>query len=126
MTEPIATHAPPGWHTVTPRIVARNAEALVEFIKHVFSATGTHDASAPSIVTIGDSRIMISEVGVRHATGAVLYVYVADVVATYTRAIERGARSIEAPGETPYGDFRCVVEDGWSNTWQIASFGQAA
>ena len=64
-SKPIDTHAPPGWHTVTPRIIARNAEALVEFVKHVFSATAAHDASAPSIVTIGDSRIMISEAGVR-------------------------------------------------------------
>jgi hypothetical protein len=31
---------PEGWHTVTPRIVVHDAKQLVEFLKHVFGATG--------------------------------------------------------------------------------------
>jgi uncharacterized glyoxalase superfamily protein PhnB len=48
-------------------------------------------------------------------------VYVSDTDATYRRAIENGARSLEAPVETPYGDRRCMIEDRWGNTWQIAT-----
>ena len=33
-----------------------------------------------------------------------------------------GARSLEAPSDTFYGDRRCMVEDGWGNTWQIATY----
>lgn len=63
---------------------------------------------------------MVSEVGDREAHQAFLYVYVADVDAAYKRALEEGARSIEKPFDTPYGDRRCMIEDGWGNTWQIA------
>jgi PhnB protein len=112
--------APAGWHTVTPRIVARDASGLVEFLSYVFGAAGTYDSASPSIITIGDSKVMVSEAGPRNAVGAFLYVYVHDADAAYRRALERGARSIEEPFDTPYGDRRCMVEDKWRNTWQIA------
>lgn len=89
--------APDGWHSVTPRIVARNARQLVEFVSYVFGASGEFQPTAPSIVQIGDSKIMISEAGDRDASTAFLYVYVVDVGATYARALERGASSIERP-----------------------------
>jgi PhnB protein len=49
-----------------------------------------------------------------------LYVYVADVEATHARALALGARQLEAPLDTPYGDRRSMIEDTWGNTWQIA------
>ena len=54
---------PDGWHTVTPRIVARRAQQLVEFIKHVFGATGDYRPDLPSVIHIRDSVIMISDAG---------------------------------------------------------------
>jgi hypothetical protein len=33
--------APKGWRTITPRIVARDARSLVEFVKHVFDGAPT-------------------------------------------------------------------------------------
>jgi PhnB protein len=47
--------------------------------------------------------------------------YVNDADATYQRALNAGARSLEEPFDTPYGDRRCMVEDKWGNTWQIAT-----
>ena len=41
--------------------------------------------------------------------------------ATHQRAVVAGARTLEAPFETPYGDRRYMVEDDWGNTWQIAT-----
>jgi len=116
-----AALAPPvGWHTVTPRIVAHDASGLVQFLDHVFGATGEYDSQLPSVLTIGDSKVMISEAGSRDPKGAFPYVYVDDADAAYRRALERGARSIEEPFDTHYGDRRCMVEDQWGNTWQIA------
>lgn len=46
---------PEGWHTVTPRIVVYGAERLVEFVKHVFEATGDYRPDRPAVLTIGDS-----------------------------------------------------------------------
>jgi uncharacterized glyoxalase superfamily protein PhnB len=113
--------APEGWHTITPRIVASGAEELVAFIKQVFGATGEYQTAAPSQLQIGDSILMISDSGARNAMTAFLYVYVDDTDATYQRALSAGARSIEEPLETPYGDRRAMVEDKWGNTWQIAT-----
>jgi len=65
--------------------------------------------------------LLISEAGVRNPMAAFLYVYVNDADATYRAAIEAGARSVEEPVDTPYGDRRAMVEDNWGNTWQIAT-----
>jgi uncharacterized glyoxalase superfamily protein PhnB len=123
MTEPASTDrfAPAGWHTVTPRIVAHNAPELVEFLSYVFGALGVYEPAMPSVIRIGDSNVMISEAGPRGPKGGFLYVYVSDTDSTHRRAIERGASSVEEPFDTPYGDRRCMVEDRWGNTWQIAT-----
>jgi len=114
--------APQGWHTVTPRIVVHDAKRLVEFLKHVFGATGEYRPAAPSDVRIGDSLVMISDAGIRSPMTAFLYVYVTDTDATYHRALDAGARSVEEPSDMLYGDRRCMVEDKWGNSWQIATY----
>ena len=112
---------PDSWPTVVPRIVAQDAQQVVEFVKHVFGATGDYQPDRPAVLSIGDSKIMISDAGVRDATSAFLYVYVPDTDTTYRRAIEAGARSLEEPWDLPYGDRRGMVEDRWGNVWQIAT-----
>ncbi len=112
---------PEGWHTVTPRIVVHEAKHLVEFLKQVFGATGEYRQALPSEVRIGDSVVMISDAGTRSPMTAFLHVYVSDTDATYRRALDAGARTLEAPSIMPYGDRRCMVEDKWGNTWQIAT-----
>jgi PhnB protein len=112
---------PAGWHTVTPRIVARDAKDLVGFLRKVFHATGRYRQNIPTELRIGDSIVMVSEAGVRKPSPAFLYVYVNDVDATYRRALKAGAEVIEEPLDTPYGDRRGMVEDQWRNTWQIAT-----
>ncbi|NUO71321.1 MAG: VOC family protein [Frateuria sp.] len=113
---------PEGWHTVTPRIVVQGAKEFVDFLVQVFGATGEFEQSRPSTIWLGDSVVLVSEVGVRGHTPAFLYVYVRDTDGTYARAVGAGARTIEPPFETPYGDRRCMVEDPWGNTWQIATY----
>ena len=116
--------APEGWHCITPRIVAQDASGLVAFICDVLGAEGRFEPAAPSILTIGDSKVMVSEAGERRPFGAFLYVYVRDADAVHRRAVERGAMSLEAPFVTPYGDRRCMFEDPWGNTWQAATRGR--
>ena len=110
-----------GWHTVTPRIVVEDARGLVAFLVRVFEAKGEYRREAPSEIRIGDSILMITDAGIRRPMPAFLYVYVQDSDATYRRALEAGARSVEEPVDTPYGDRRSMVEDRWGNTWQIAT-----
>jgi uncharacterized glyoxalase superfamily protein PhnB len=116
---------PAGWHTVTPRIVVHQPQDLVQFLEEVFRATGDYQPDIPAIMKIGDSMIMISEAGVRRPMPAFRYVYVADADETYRRALECGARTIEEPLDTPYGDRRGMIEDKWGNTWQIATYKRA-
>jgi uncharacterized glyoxalase superfamily protein PhnB len=107
--------------TVIPRIVVSGAEDLVAFIQRVFGATGQYHAERPAELHIGDSVILVSDMGARMTMTAFLYVYVPDADATYRAAMELGARSVEEPLDTPYGDRRAMIEDRWGNTWQMAT-----
>jgi uncharacterized glyoxalase superfamily protein PhnB len=64
---------------------------------------------------------MISDTSFREAMGAFLYVYVENTDETYRLALRAGARSLEEPADMPYGDRRCMFEDRWGNTWQVAT-----
>jgi len=113
---------PDGWHSITPRLVANDAEALVTFLKGAFGAVGEWPDEGPAQLRIGDSLVMVSESGPRPATEAFLYLYVEDADATYRRAIATGATSLEAPDDMPYGDRRAMVRDPAGNVWQLATF----
>ena len=113
---------PDGWHSITPRLVANDAEALVTFLKEAFGAVGEWPDEGPAQLRIGDSLVMVSESGPRPATDAFLYLYVEDADATYRRAIAAGATSLEAPDDMPYGDRRAMVRDPAGNVWQLATF----
>jgi PhnB protein len=113
--------SPLGWRTITPRIVAHDSRNLVRFIKQVFEAGGEYRDGAPTVLSIGDSMIMISDIGARGPTPAFLYVYVRDADETYRLAVLAGAVSVEEPRDLPYGDRRAMIEDKWGNIWQIAT-----
>ena len=57
----------------------------------------------------------------RGPTEAFLYLYVEDADTTHARAISAGAKSLEAPCDTPYGDRRSTVRDPSGNVWQVAT-----
>ena len=120
------TFAPEGWPRVSPRIVVRDVRRFVGFAQQVFGATGDYEETRPTTLWIGESPLMISEAGARQPMPAFLYVYVADTDAVFGRAAAAGARVIEAPFDTPYGDRRGMVEDEWGNHWQIATHRRAA
>jgi len=63
---------------------------------------------------------MISPTLEREPFPAFLYVYVEDVDATYEKALQHGAVSVEPPLDTPYGDRRAMVSDPAGNVYQIA------
>lgn len=117
----MAAQTPEGWHTVTPRIVTRDVEGLVAFLKRVFAATGAVPDGRPAEIAIGDSMVMVSNAAQREPIGAFLYVYVEDVDAVYQQALEAGADAIEDPRAVPYGERRGMFSDAWGNVWQVAT-----
>jgi PhnB protein len=112
---------PSGWHTVTPRIVVADPAGLVAFLERVFDASAEVRTGAPSLIKIGDSLLMVSSAESREVFPAFLYVYVVDADATFQRALDAGAVSVEAVWDTPYGDRRGMVRDRWGNVWQVAT-----
>jgi uncharacterized glyoxalase superfamily protein PhnB len=122
MADPALPRRPEGWPTIIPRLFAGDVDELVGFIKQVFGASGDLRQGGPAELRLGDSLIMVSDGGgVRHARSSFLYVYVESVEEAYGLAVNAGARVIEEPRATPYGDLRATVEDRWGNVWQIAS-----
>jgi PhnB protein len=119
MTKP--RYIPDGWPALIPRIVVDQPESLVNFVKHVFGATGSFNRERPTELRLGESILMISGATDRAATNAFLYVYVEDTDLAYRRALDSGATSIEESRDMPYGDRRAMVQDPWGNTWQIAT-----
>jgi len=117
----MAAFQPEGWRTVTPRIFTDDVRGLTTFMRAVFGATGRAQAGRPMEMRIGDSIVMVSADNVRDILPACLYVYVEDADKVYRKAMSAGARMIEKPKDTPYGDRRAVVEDAWGNVWQIAT-----
>jgi PhnB protein len=114
-------HVPAGWPALIPRIAVDDPEGLVEFIRDVFGAVGRFHPERPTELRICDSMLIVGSAIQRKAMPAFLYVYVEDADAVHRRALERGAESLEAPQDMPYGDRRAMVRDPWGNTWQIAT-----
>jgi uncharacterized glyoxalase superfamily protein PhnB len=122
----MAKWIPRGWHSVTTRLVVRDTERLVTFLKKAFDATGDYNNDSPSQIRIGDSLVMVSGVGPRKAMPALLYLYVKDADATFRRALKAGAVQVEPPQDMPYGDRRAMVKDPGGNIWQIATHKRTA
>jgi PhnB protein len=118
----VSRFQPDGRPTVTPRLFTPDVAGLVAFLKAVFDAEGELHTDMPVDLRIGDSIVTVSDGGgVRGASAATLYVYVADTDQACRHALAAGARSIEAPADVPWGDRRAIVQDPWGNSWQIAT-----
>ena len=113
-----------GMRTVTPFLQAPNALGLMEFLKEAFNAREIEVYKSPdgqlmhAAVWIGDAAL---EFGEADSLPAAFYVYVPDADAFYRQAVAAGAKSLSVPEDQPYGDRCGGVEDGWGNTWYIAS-----
>lgn len=111
---------PPGYHSVTPRMVVSDVVATAAFLRAVFGGTGDVREGRPAEIRIGDSLVMVSAADERELFPAFLYVYVEDADAAYGRALAAGAVTVEEPLDTPYGDRRAMVRDPSGNLYQIA------
>jgi len=57
----LAKFQPDGWHAVTPRIVVREPESLIDFINIVFQARGEFRDGLPAEMPYGDRRAMVKD-----------------------------------------------------------------
>ena len=118
---------PEGYHAVTPYLLVAGAAPLIDFLKQAFDAVETERVARPdggvmhAEVRIGGSPVMMGEPPGGAAKPAALYLYVADVDATYARALAAGAAAVSPPADQFYGDRTGAVTDPAGNTWWIAT-----
>jgi uncharacterized glyoxalase superfamily protein PhnB len=119
---------PEGYHTITPYFTVPDADQLIAFLQAVFEGQVVKQDRDDdgrirhARVRIGDSVIMLNEASAEYpANHSQVHVYIADVEATFTRALEEGASAIMTPNRRPYGNRMAGVRDPCGNTWWIAS-----
>jgi PhnB protein len=116
---------PEGYRTLSPYLLAEDAEGLLSFLSTVFGievrrrmvgeAGGLH-----AELELGDSVLMVGEGG-GSTFPAMLHVYVDDADAIYERALAEGATTAAEPHDTSFGDHRAAFDDRWGNQWWVAT-----
>jgi PhnB protein len=116
---------PEGYRTLSPYLLAEDAEGLLSFVSTVFGlevrrrmvgeAGGLH-----AELELGDSVLMVGEGG-GSTFPAMLHVYVDDADAIYERALAEGATTAAEPHDTSFGDHRAAFDDRWGNQWWVAT-----
>ncbi|MEO5980649.1 MAG: VOC family protein [Chryseolinea sp.] len=120
---------PDGYHTVTPYLVVSDVKGLLDFIEKgldgkTVSAMKADDGSIiHATVRIGDSMIMAgSKMDDNREAPAMLYLYVDDVDALYSKATKvKGTKMTRELKDEFYGDRAGCVTDAWGNQWWIAT-----
>ncbi len=117
-----------GFQTVVPYLAIQGAAELVEFLTAAFGAQQTFRAPSGTHleVKIGDSMVMIGDVGGGSPKTGQLFMYVEDAEGLYRRAIHAGATSAMAPADVPWGEGGELVrgagvKDPSGNLWYLAA-----
>jgi PhnB protein len=128
---PKVSPVPKGYRTLTPYIVAQNADALVDFMKKTFEAEEMFRTTGGAgglhcEVRLGDSMMMVGGGGPGLAwkgesNPGSFHVYVRDCDAVYERAMQAGASSIQPPADAFYGERAARFTDPQGNNWYLGT-----
>lgn len=124
---------PDGYHSLTPYLAVGDGAKAIEFYQVVFGATVLSRSDLPdgsvahAELQIGDSILQLSnampQIGLRAPESdwvhsSVVH-YCPDVDATYAKAVEHGARSVEEVQTFVTGDRFGTVIDPFGHRWAI-------
>ena len=119
---------PDGYNSVSPYLVVDGAAGTIAFLQRVFGATELRRYPDPSgrlmhaEVRIDDTVVMLADCTDQWpAIQANVHIYVADVDATYRRALDAGATSVQEPVKKDDADKRGGVKDAGGTTWWIST-----
>jgi uncharacterized glyoxalase superfamily protein PhnB len=119
---------PNGWHSITPCLAVPDAGRLIEFLKEAFDGNEQARVTRPdgtvlfAEVRLGDSLVVISDpMDSWRPRPSMLNFYVADVDATFRRAVAAGATPVRRPANMFYGDRQACVRDISGNDWWITT-----
>ena len=121
-------YKPHGYTTVAPYLIVGGASGTIDFLKKVFGAIelqrveGKAGTVRHAEVRLDDTVLMLAD-GVEGwpPVPSHVHVYVSDVDATYRRALEAGASSVQEPVKKQDADKRGGVKDAGGTTWWIAT-----
>ena len=127
---------PPGFHTLTPHLVVRNAEQALEFYKNAFGAEVLHVAHMPdgkvmhASLRIGDSMLMLNDEFPDYGTlsplstggsAVTIHIYTENVDAAFNRAVSAGAQLKMPLADQFWGDRYGVVADPFGHKWSLGA-----
>ncbi len=120
---------PDTYSTVSPYLIVDGADASIEFLKRVFGAIelrrfpGDNGRLMHAEVRIEDTVLMLADPLPPDwpAIASHVHIYVEDVDATYRKALDAGAVSVQAPVRKQDEDKRGGVKDAGGTTWWIAT-----
>jgi PhnB protein len=120
---------PEGYSSLSPYLMVKGAQGVIDFLKQTFGATELRRFGAPdgsvmhAEVRIDDTIVMLSEGGGAYpAFPAWIHIYVRDVDASYRRALSAGGTSVQEPKQSAGDpDRRGGVSDPSGNTWWIST-----
>jgi len=122
-----ASYVPEGLHDINVYLHPVGARKLIDFLKVAFNAEEVavyeHEGTiGHAKLRIGDSIVEMGEAhGPWQPMPTMIYMYVRDVDAVYTRAVEAGAAVLSAPTDQPYGDRSAGLQDPFGNQWYVAT-----
>lgn len=125
----MSQHKPANYSAVSPYLIVDGADATIAFLKRVFDAIELRrfpDDSGQIIhaeVRIDDTVIMLADPAPPDwpAISSYVHIYVSDVDATYRKALDAGAASVQEPVKKQDEDKRGGVKDAGGTTWWIAT-----
>lgn len=127
---------PEGMHTVTPHLVCAGAAEAIEFYKNAFNAVevgrllGPDGKLAHATIRINGSAVMLVDefpdwgsFGPKALKGSpvTIHLYVEDVDAFVTRAVDAGAKITMPLEDMFWGDRYCRLEDPFGHHWSVAT-----
>jgi uncharacterized glyoxalase superfamily protein PhnB len=122
------SYKPDTYTSLAPYLIVDGAAATLEFLATVFDAEllRRHDAEDGRIMhaeaRIDDTVLMLGDCAEAWPpVPAHVHIYVSDVDATYRRALDAGAESVQEPVQKGDEDKRGGVKDAGGTTWWIAT-----
>src|SRR5690606_38726629 len=119
---------PQGYSTVSPYLVVDGAARTIDFLVRALDAEEIRRFSDDggrvihAEVRVGDSVVMLGDAADGWPPAPChVHVYVPDVDATYRKALDAGAVSVQEPVRKGDEDRRGGVKDAGGTTWWIAT-----
>ncbi len=125
----MSQYKPTAYSTVSPYLIVNGADATIEFLKRVFDAVELRrfpDNAGKLMhaeVRIDDTILMLADPSPPDwpPIASYVHIYVKDVDATFQRALNAGAVSVQEPVKKQDEDKRGGVKDAGGTTWWIAT-----